>query len=199
MKTVLIIFALAITTLGVFVTDAKATKITQNDKINTIASPNATDSSIASSSSVAKTDSYTLFWPITAGKVRGDKLYFAKKFKESFRNLITFSDYKKSDYEITLSEKRIVEAEKLYQLKDYENGLETLKDGHKNREKALEKYKKAENIGRYMGDIKNRLKESLKKQRLVLEQIKASVDDSQKQTIDEQLQNITSIESSLPQ
>lgn len=58
-------------------------------------------------------NSFDLFWPVVAGKTRGDSLYFAKKLKENLRGLFIFGAPEKADYMAFLATKRIVEAEKL--------------------------------------------------------------------------------------
>lgn len=57
--------------------------------------------------------SYELFWPISAGKVMGDPLYFVKALKENIKGLVTIGAPKKAEYAVLLSTKRLVEAEKL--------------------------------------------------------------------------------------
>lgn len=147
-----------------------------------------------------KIDTYTAFWPITAGRVRGDRLYFVKNLKETLRGFFTFGDFKKADYKLTLSEKRVVEAEKLYlQNNDYKNGLVSLEEGTNKRTEAVEHYKKAENLGRYVADMKNRLKDSLAKQRGVVSQIKDSVVATETDSLNTQIEKIKSLESSLSQ
>src|SRR3990167_10614639 len=90
-------------------------------------------------------DSYDLFWPISAGKVMGDPLYFLKSLKESLSELLVFGDYKKAEHNISLSEKRIVEAEYLFMVKkDFRNARESAKEAKSKMEKAIESVKKAE-------------------------------------------------------
>lgn len=57
--------------------------------------------------------SYELFWPLTAGKTMDDPFYFLKIWKEKFGGIFVFDDAKKTDYEVVLATKRVLEAEKL--------------------------------------------------------------------------------------
>ena len=74
-----------------------------------------------SSRSASAVDSYTLFWPLTAGKTEGDSLYFLKLFKEQIRGWLIFDDTARADYAVLLGTKRVLEVEKL--LKDGKNNL----------------------------------------------------------------------------
>ena len=131
-----------------------------------------------------KTDSvnsYELFWPVSAGRVMGDKLYFLKILKENIRGALIFNDLKKAEYNITLSEKRTVEAEKLFTVtKDYNSGKKTLDAAKQKQEKASAFLKKADGKDRYIGDVKNRMLYSFKNQRDVLNDISLKVAQDQK-------------------
>ena len=70
----------------------------------------------------APVDTYALFFPITHGKVIGDSLYSLKLLKERLRGMLIFGDFNKAMYNITLSEKRLVETEYLLTTNgDFEN------------------------------------------------------------------------------
>lgn len=62
---------------------------------------------------MADVNSFELFWPIVAGKTRGDSFYFLKTLKEDLRGLIIFGNPEKANYSVLLATKRTVEAEKL--------------------------------------------------------------------------------------
>lgn len=117
-------------------------------------------------------NSFELFWPIAAGKVMGEPLYFLKSFKERIRELLIFSDFKKADYNITLSEKRTVEAEKLFlEKEDYVNGRKALDAAQTRRERAVALIKKTTEDGKNTADLRNRLVNSLEKQQLLLDYV----------------------------
>lgn len=139
------------------------------------------DVEATTSSEAVNFDSFTEFWPLSAGKVMGEPLYFLKTLKESVREMLYFSDYRKVDYNITLSEKRLVEAEKLYlEKKDWENGAKSLAASQQKREKALNLLKQVKGAGRNTTDLENRFTDSLRKQRTLLQKIEMSVPDNAK-------------------
>lgn len=113
--------------------------------------------------------SFELFWPIVAGKVKGEGLYFLKSFKEKLRELIILSPYKKADYNITLSEKRLIEGEYLLVHKqDEKNAKISFDNAKKKREKALDFMEKAQSNGQVITDLKNAFTSSLEKQKSLL-------------------------------
>lgn len=139
-------------------------------------------------------DSYKLFWPISAGKVMGDSLYFLKSLKENLREIFIFSDFKKADYNITLSEKRVVEGEKLFLAnKDYNNGKKTLEAAQQKREKALNLINKAKEKGRYVVDLQNRMVSSLEHQRALLSYISTQIPTDQQKEISENISQLNSL------
>lgn len=146
------------------------------------------------SPTIAPVNSYELFWPISAGKVMGEKLYSLKLFKEWARELLIFSDLKKVDYNIALSEKRVVEAEKLFTVKkDYDNGKKTLEAAQQKREKALTLVGQAQGKGRYVADLVNRFTRSLENQRALLSYVATSVSSEAKDTISKNIDSLNSI------
>lgn len=142
----------------------------------------------------AKVNSYELFFPITAGKVMGESWYFLKSFKEGLRELLIFSDLKKADYSITMSEKRLVEAEKLYlDKKDFVNGKKSLAASQKRREQALGFVNKISKDDSGLPNLKNRFVSSLEKQRALLQYIITQVSKEEGSTIDENLSQLNTI------
>lgn len=152
------------------------------------------EESTESAQHVEKVNSYELFWPIVAGKAMGEPLYFLKSLKESIREFLIFSAFKKAEYNITLSEKRTVEAEKLLMdKKDYENGKKSLAAAQTRREKALTLLKKAEESGQSVADLKNRFVGSLEKQRALLLYIGTQVPDEQREVIETNVDSLNSV------
>ena len=83
--------------------------------------------------SMSVKSSYELFYPIVAGKIPGDKWYGLKIFREKAVGIFLFDVIKKSQYYMSLSKKRLVEAEKLItEKKDYQLGIKTLEESDKN-------------------------------------------------------------------
>lgn len=59
------------------------------------------------------TTSYELFWPIVAGRIPGDPLYSLKMIKEKIQLFLSINSSQKAGFYLTLSKKRLVEAEKI--------------------------------------------------------------------------------------
>lgn len=62
---------------------------------------------------VGEISSFEMFWPVVAGRTKGDSVYFLKTLKEKVRGLLIFGKAQKADYLVFLSVKRVVESEKL--------------------------------------------------------------------------------------
>lgn len=148
----------------------------------------------ATSSANQEVDSFKLFWPIVAGRVMGDQFYFLKSAKESLRETLAFSKFKKADFNLVLSEKRTVEAEKLYvEKKDNQNATATLVTAQLRREKAVDYLKKAESEGRYVVDLKNRFIKSFENQQLLLNSVMLKIDEKERENIKSQIEAINTI------
>src|SRR3989344_5547563 len=62
---------------------------------------------ISMNPSASATDSYMLFWPLTAGRTQGDSIYSLKLLKEQIRGWFIFGDVRKADYAVFLGTKRV--------------------------------------------------------------------------------------------
>lgn len=143
------------------------------------------------SSQTKSINSFELFWPISAGLVEGDKLYVLKTFKENLREVFIFNNLKKAEYNMTLSEKRTVEAEKLLiNIKDYQNAKKTLLTAKLNREKVQSLLKKAKEQGKNVIDQKNRMISSFENQIILLNYIATQVPEDQKSAISENVSSL---------
>lgn len=119
-------------------------------------------------------NSYELFWPIVAGRTQGDSLYPLKLLKEKLRGVLIFSDIKKAEYFLFLSEKRLVEFENLIkEKKDMTNAGKTLEELKINHSKVVDFFKKAEDRGVTVADNGQRIKKSFGNQVLVLKGLEA--------------------------
>lgn len=116
-------------------------------------------------------NSYELFWPIVPGRVMGDKLYFLKLFKEKLRESVIMSSFKKADYLITISEKRLVEAEYLYKNGNIKAGSETLSVVVKTWLRVRNLLSQTKSTGTDVANLQIRFASSLEKQSLVLEDL----------------------------
>jgi len=158
------------------------------------ASQEAKESTESSMIDYSTFNSFEKFWPVTAGKVMGDSLYFLKTLKEDLRGLLYFSDLKKGDYNMTLSEKRLVEAEKLYlEKKDSANGQKSLQASQEKREKALSLRDKAKSQGRNTTELTNRLKYSFNNQSSLLKKMESMTEGDTNSQITNNLQSLESL------
>lgn len=130
-------------------------------------------------------NSYVLFWPITAGRVMGDPLYTVKSFKENIRGMFIFGGQNKALYNLTLSEKRLVEAEYLYTVKnDYINAKKSLEASKDRLNTAVETFKNNEKTGT-TDQLKINLIKSVKNQQSLVFQLISKVPQDQKSTLEE--------------
>lgn len=94
-------------------------------------------------------DSYSLFWPLSAGRTEADSLYSLKLFKETVQEWFVFGDTKKVDYTILLGTKRVLEAEKLLTEGKNELATKALESAATRYIEAHELAKKAHGKGKF--------------------------------------------------
>ena len=58
-------------------------------------------------------NSFELFWPLSAGKTLESNVYWLKQAKENLRGALIFGPAPKTNYDVFLATKRLLEAEKL--------------------------------------------------------------------------------------
>lgn len=176
----LVLFVIQLFFLTLFVSDSVA----QSEELSPTPTP-ATNLSV---------NSYELFWPISAGRVMGDQLYSLKLFKEGLREAFIFNDSKKAEYNVSLSTKRVVEAEKLYMAnKDYENGKLSLDAGQRKREKARDLLKQTEAKGKNVTDLKNSMISVFERQGALLNYMSTQVPAGQKKAVDDNVSQLNSV------
>lgn len=121
----------------------------------------------------AEVDTFDLFWPIVAGRVRGDFFYPLKSFKEKVREFLITNESKKAEYYSFLSTKRLVEyGELILVRKDVENAKETLINYEEN-------VKKGDNLdvfGKQKIYINFLLKKVDESQKLILQKTLSTLD-----------------------
>ena len=123
----------------------------------------------------------------------GNSLYGLKSFKESLRGFFIFGELKKANYNIELSNKRVVEAEKLYlENKDSTNGKKSLESAKERRDEARKLITEAQQKKRSIGVTVDRFKDSLNRQELLLNQMWEKVTDEGRKSIEESIENIKS-------
>ena len=135
-------------------------------------------------------DVASLFWPIVPGTTVADGTFFLKQLKESFTGMMKFNDIEKAKYNVELSEKRIVEANKLIEAKDHANALKSLEMSEDKREEAINLKKKALEAKQDALELINRMVPSFEKQKQVLTFFSLAMPADQKTAVDAQLKNI---------
>lgn len=142
------------------------------------------------STSAGSVDVASLFWPIVPGTTVADGTFFLKQIKEALTGMIKFGNIDKAKYYTELSEKRIVEANKLIQEKNYPSALKSLKMSEEMRKTALSSKKKAVESKEEALDLINQMVASFEKQKQVLEYFSVAMPADQKATVDEFIKNI---------
>lgn len=100
---------------------------------------------------VQEVRSFDLFWPVVAGRVKGDTLYSLKRLKENVRGMLIFDDFERADYYGFLATKRLVEGEALVEKGDVENGKAMFGEVVRNLERARERVRAAKQKGKGPG------------------------------------------------
>lgn len=135
-------------------------------------------------------DVASIFWPIVPGTTVADGTFFLKQIKEALTGMMKFGNINKANYYTELSEKRIVEANKLIEDKDYPNALKSLKMSEDMRKNAIASKKKAVEAKEDTLELINRMVASFEKQKQVLQFFSLAVPADQKAEVDEDIKNI---------
>lgn len=136
-------------------------------------------------------DVYAVFWPIVPGKTVADPMFWAKQLKESFDGLFKFGEVAKSEYQIELSEKRLVEANKLLEDKDYSNAKNSLDLNKAARKEAVNLKKKAQEKNQDVNELILKLVKSLENQRKVLVYLNTQFPEEKHSEIEEMVKELT--------
>lgn len=132
---------------------------------------------------------YELFWPITAGKVPGDKFYNLKVWRDKLMGYLFFNPVKKSEYLKQLANKRLLEAEKLVELDRQQFLQETLEKSIKYMKDGLEILSSAEQTSESAW-LEDEYAKDLKKHLIVLGRMEEKAKESQKSIIEDNIKNI---------
>lgn len=135
-------------------------------------------------------DVASIFWPIVPGTTVADGTFFLKQIKEAFTGMMKFGNINKANYYTELSEKRIVEANKLIEDKDYSNALKSLKMSEDMRKNAIASKKKSVEAKEDTLELVNQMVASFEKQKQVLQFFSLAVPADQKAEVDEDIKNI---------
>lgn len=158
----------------------------------TLAQDNDKDQQSPVAESSKSADAYSLFWPVVPGKTIKDSTFFLKQLKESFGEFFSFGEINKSEYQINLSEKRLVEAYKLFiEDKDFSSAFKTLDMNEQNRDNSLQYLKKAQEAKKEVKELRIRLVSSLEKQQTVIKGLLSKVPDEQRGKLSEIVEKLT--------
>lgn len=189
----LIFLSLLLSPVGVFADHA-------DNPVHTIAQGSPTNDPVPAAADVTQeemndtssgaVDVASLFWPIVPGTTVADGTFFLKQLKETFTGMMKFSDIEKATYNVELSEKRIVEANKLIEAKDYANALKSLEMSEGKRAEAINLKKKVLEAKQDALELINKMVSSFEKQKQVLTFFSLAMPADQKTVVDAQLKNI---------
>ena len=135
-------------------------------------------------------DVASLFWPIVPGTTVAEGTFFLKQLKESLQGMFTFGDVNKAKYEVELSKKRIVEANKLVEAQDYGNAVKSLEMSEDKRDAAIDLKRKAAETKEDTLELTNFMVDAFQKEEQVLKYFSVAAPADQKAVIDEQVKNI---------
>lgn len=136
-------------------------------------------------------DSYTLFYPIVAGKTEGESLYFLKTWRDKLSEFLAFDDYSKSEVYLRNATKKLLESEKLYKTGKFSLAGKTL-EAFTNKinnsyELAMKNYNQESNT-----DLLQKIKSENEKYEILLKQLSTDF-FSEKSAIEKALTTITNI------
>lgn len=146
---------------------------------------------------ISPVSSYELFWPIVSGKVMGDKMYSLKIAKEKLREALIFGNSKKANYNIMLSEKRLVEAEKLLVDGKKEEAQKTFTIATQKRQKVMSNIEKTKAAGLSIDTLKGDFVKSLEKQELLLNYLMTIPNSKEVGAVKDSLADVESLLSQL--
>lgn len=136
-------------------------------------------------------DVNAVFWPIVPGTTVADPLFFLKQLKESFGGFFKSGNINQSGYQIELSEKRLVEANKLVENQDFSNALKSFRMNESNRNEAVRLKKKAVEEKTDVNELTLKLVKSLENQQKALAYLSTQFPEDQHPEIDEMVNNLT--------
>lgn len=125
------------------------------------ASPSASPTPSTESAAPSQIDTFTLFWPLTAGKTKADSMYFLKRIKEDMRGFLIFSKPQKAEYKVFLATKRVLEADSLISSGKSDIASQSLDDAIENLDEAtslMDQSKDDPARAAVVDEMKNKLK-----------------------------------------
>lgn len=139
---------------------------------------------------------YEMFWPIVAGKLPGERFYDLKIWRDRVVGSLFFSGTKKAEYLKQLANKRLVETERLLEIKRLDFFAPTLKDSLSNLQNGLNLLL-ASSPSQTKEWLKEEYVKDLQKYLVVLERMKEKTEKDQWQLLEESRQKVKSLLDSL--
>lgn len=149
-----------------------------------------------SHSNKSELSTYELFWPVVAGKTRGDSLYSLKRLKEKLLGLLVFGEAKKTGYNLDLATKRILEADELSSRDDSGNAIKSLSEAVENIKEASEKWSEVEQPEQYLVQI-NEMNNRLENMQIFLNGKISDTDGELKQTYEQLLTEVANLDGNI--
>lgn len=137
-------------------------------------------------------NTYELFWPITAGKLPGDKFYRLKVWRDKLVGYLFFDKVKKSEYLKQLANKRLVEAENLLTLERYPFFSETIQISGNNLERGLNLFSSAAKTERRLW-LRAEYVKDLQKHLIVLGRMAGKAQEEQKEIIEAAIERVNQL------
>jgi hypothetical protein len=136
--------------------------------------------------------SYELFWPITAGKVPGDRFYNLKIWRDKLAGYFFFNPVKKSEYLKQLANKRLMESEKLVELNRWSFFQETLDKSIRYMKDGIEILYSTEPTSQTLW-LEDEYAKDLRKHLIVLGRLKEKVRQDQLGLIEDSIKKINEL------
>lgn len=140
------------------------------------------------------TTTYELFWPLAAGKTVDAKFFFLKNWKENFKGKLLLGSPAKADYELLLTTKRVIEAEKLLDDKKESFGKKSLELAIQRVEKTSALLTKARQGGENIPSVKDNMLNRIDNLNIFLPRLREKADNDGDKLIDLILARIKDIE-----
>ena len=141
-------------------------------------------------------ESYVLFYPVVSGKTDGESLYFLKLVRDRLTEIFSFGNEKKSEVNLQIATKRLLEAEKL--LKNEKENLvqNTLSKFNTKLAASYDNAIKAADSD-FFPELLDQINSETGKYLIVLNQMLARSPEEKKDFISETIERVTEIQNKI--
>ncbi len=153
---------------------------------------------LATSITAQEQSSYVFFYPVVAGKTEGDKLYTLKLIRDRLIVLFTFGDEKKSEANLKIATKRLLEAEKLFKTNKTHLTQKTLSKFTSKLAAAYDYAMKAKESESFP-ELLDQISRNTPKYQIVLKQMLAISPENEKDLVEESIERVTEIQTKVNQ